>query len=473
MIDETKLTPEEEKASTTDVKKDAKGLLKSVSIFLSELLDIRGETDKDQTIDDIKKDIPFKGHTAWILIFAVFIASIGLNVSSTAVVIGAMLISPLMGPILGVGLSLAIYDIETLKRSLVNLGVMVGLSVFTAFLYFWASPLTEETPELVARTAPTILDVLIAIFGGLALIVARSKKGTIATVIFGVAIATALMPPLCTVGYGLAIGDPKFYLGALYLFCINTIFIALATFVVAKILAFPLVKYANEAKRSKIKWTVTIIAILAIAPAVMTFISVLERSNQDRDIRNFLKNEIENNDELFLSKYDPDYENKTLTLTFLNELSDATIADLNNEHKTGYDYLKSFKLKFKGSKIKSFDLISEAYQDSQKRLDEKNNVISGLHQTIEALKSELKIKNGLIPLDFLQVSKDTKIHFADLKSISFSNELKSNFKTIDTLPIARVVWASKLSDSLAFNRQKELTLWLEKQMKLDTVYVKE
>ncbi len=106
-------------------------------------------------------------------------------------------------------------------------------------------------------------------------------------------------------------------------------------------------------------------------------------------------------------------------------------------------------------------------------MDEKNNVISGLHQTIEALKSELKIKNGLIPLDFLQVSKDTKIHFADLKSISFSNELKSNFKTIDTLPIARVVWASKLSDSLAFNRQKELTLWLEKQMKLDTVYVKE
>lgn len=473
MIEETKLTPEEEKASATDIKKDAKGLFKNVATFLSELLDIRDETDKDQTIDDIKKDIAFKGHTAWILIFAVFIASIGLNVSSTAVVIGAMLISPLMGPILGVGLSLAIYDVDTLKRSLVNLGVMVGLSVFTAWLYFTVSPLTEETPELVARTAPTILDVLIAIFGGLALIVARSKKGTMASVIFGVAIATALMPPLCTVGYGLAVGDSKFYLGALYLFCINTIFIALATFIVAKILAFPLVKYANESKRNKIKWTVTAIALLAIVPAIITFISVLERSNQDRDIRNFIKNEIENNEELFLSKQDVNYEKKTLVLTFLNELSDATVADLQNEKVTGYDYLKEFELKFKGSKIKSFDLISDAYQDAQQRLDEKNNVITGLQVTIENLKSELKARNQLKPIDFLQISKDTKINFSDLTTISFYNELKSNFKKIDTLPTARVSWKSKLNDSMSFVRQKELTVWLEKQMKLDTIYVRD
>jgi len=472
MAEETKLTPEEEKALATDVKKDAKGLLRSVTTFLSELLDIRGETDKDQTIDDIKKDIAFKGHTAWILIFAVFIASIGLNVSSTAVVIGAMLISPLMGPILGVGLSLAIYDIDTLKRSLVNLGVMVGLSVFTAFLYFWASPLTEETPELVARTAPTILDVLIAIFGGLALIVARSKKGTMASVIFGVAIATALMPPLCTVGYGLAIGDSDFYIGGLYLFTINTIFIALATFVVAKILAFPLVKYANEAKRNRIKWTVTVIALLAIVPAIFTFISVLEKSNQDRDIRNFVKNEIESNDELFLSKHYPDYENKTLTLTFLNELSDATVADLKNEKKTGYDHLIDFKLKFKGNKIKSFDLISDAYQDAQKRLDEKNNVISGLQGTIESLKAELETKKGKVPLDFLQISKDAKINFSKLKSLSFSKELKSNFRKIDTLPTARAQWKAEVADSLNKIRNDKLAIWLQKEMKLDTIHVK-
>ena len=473
MTEETKLTPEEEKALATDVKKDAKGLFKSVTTFLSELLDIRGETDRDQTIDDIKKDIAFKGHTAWILIFAVFIASIGLNVSSTAVVIGAMLISPLMGPILGIGLSLAIYDIETLKRSGVNLGVMVGLSVFTAFLYFWASPLTEETPELVARTSPTILDVLIAIFGGLALIVARSKKGTMASVIFGVAIATALMPPLCTVGYGLAIGDSKFYLGGLYLFTINTIFIALATFVVAKILAFPLVKYANEAKRNRIKWTVTVIALLAIVPAIKTFIDVLAESRVERNVKDFVKYEIENNEELSLSKYEYDPETKILSLLFFDELSDATKADLRNERKSQtYKYLEGSKLVFKGGKVKSFDLISSAYQDAQKRLDEKNNVITGLQTTIENLKTELEVKKSKVPLDFLEISKDAKINFSNLKSLSFSKEFKSNFRKIDTLPIARVQWKSEVVDSLSKVRNDNLAIWLQKEMKLDTIYVK-
>ncbi|MFT4802786.1 MAG: putative hydrophobic protein (TIGR00271 family), partial [Flavobacteriaceae bacterium] len=222
-----------------------------LSLFFKELLDISEETDREATIEGVKKDISFKGHNAWILIFSIFVASIGLNVSSTAVVIGAMLISPLMGPIVGLGLSVAINDVETLKKSLINLGVMVALSVITAYLYFTISPLTKETPELLARTYPTILDVLIAIFGGLALIVAKTKKGTMASVIFGVAIATALMPPLCTVGYGLAVGNLQFAGGAIYLFSINAVFIALTTFLIAKILRFPMVKYANSKRRKR------------------------------------------------------------------------------------------------------------------------------------------------------------------------------------------------------------------------------
>ncbi len=463
---------EEQETLTKDIKKDAKGLFENISHFLSELLDIRKETDREQTIEGIKNDIAFKGHTAWILIFAVFIASIGLNVSSTAVVIGAMLISPLMGPILGIGMSLAIYDMDTLKRSLINLAVMVGLSVFTAWIYFEVSPLTEETPELLARTKPTILDVLIAIFGGLALIVAKSKKGTMASVIFGVAIATALMPPLCTVGYGLATRDANFYGGGMYLFTINTIFIALATFVVAKILAFPLVKYANEAKRNKIKWSVTAIAILTIIPAGFTFVQVLEKSNEDRDIRNFVKNEIKSNDVLFLNSFEADHENKILSLSFLDEVSDATIADLENEKKTNYPHLKDFTLKIKGNKIKSFDLISSAYQDAQKRLDEKDNIISGLQASIDNLKQQLDKENGSLPLDFLQLSKDAKINFYDLKTLSFAEELKSDFIKIDTLAAAHAVWKNKIIDSLDFKRKKELTLWLQKEMKLDTLYLR-
>jgi uncharacterized membrane protein len=146
-----------------------KGIWNNIKVFVSELLNIHDDTDRETTVESIKKDISFKGHNAWILVFSIFVASIGLNVSSTAVVIGAMLISPLMGPIVGVGLSVAINDVDTLKKSFVNLGVMVGLSVLTAFIYFWISPVKEETPELIARTYPTILDVLIAIFGGLAL----------------------------------------------------------------------------------------------------------------------------------------------------------------------------------------------------------------------------------------------------------------------------------------------------------------
>ena len=210
--------------NTPELKQSAKGLYEILRSFLSELLNIRTNTDMQATKESIIADIPFKGHTSWILICSIFIASIGLNANSTAVVIGAMLISPLMGPILGLGFSLATNDIDLLNRSLKNFMVMVGLSVVTAFLFFWIFPLRDESSELLARVKPDIRDVLIAFFGGTALVIARARKGTMASVIFGVAIATALMPPLCTVGFGLAIGNASYALGALYLFLINTIF---------------------------------------------------------------------------------------------------------------------------------------------------------------------------------------------------------------------------------------------------------
>lgn len=217
------------------------------------------------------------------MICSIFVASIGLNANSTAVVIGAMLISPLMGPILGIGMSIAINDIFTLRKSLINFGVMVILSVFTAFMFFWFFPLREESSELLARTQPDIRDVLIAFFGGLALIIARTKKGTIASVIFGVAIATALMPPLCTVGYGLSealIGNPNgmaFAGGAMYLFIINTIFIAIATFLVLKVLRFPMIRYVNSLKRKNTARFASLIALLVMVFPAYTFYKVYKK----------------------------------------------------------------------------------------------------------------------------------------------------------------------------------------------------
>lgn len=459
MNTEQELPPVEGQQPDTNTKQELMVLLKKGITFLRELLDIREDTDRDQTIEDIKKDIPFKGHTAWILIFAVFIASIGLNVSSTAVVIGAMLISPLMGPILGVGLSLAIYDIDTLKRSLINLGVMVGLSVLTAWLYFWLSPLTEETPELVARTAPTILDVLIAIFGGFALIIAKSKKGTMASVIFGVAIATALMPPLCTVGYGLAIGDATFYLGGLYLFTINTIFIALATFVVAKILGFPLVKYANIAKRNRIKWTVIIIALLAIIPASYTFYTVLEETSFNVAIKTYIKKEIKSNNALQLLDYEADYSTKTIHLSFYNEVAKATQSDLLNELKS-YESLSNVTLNIKGSSTGSFELVKDLLAEKRAIIKQQRHEITALNAKI--IQIETAVKNNTI--DFLQLSKDAKINFYELNTISYAEELQSNFKTIDTITVLRPVWNESVPDSLLLVRNAALYDWLKNEL---------
>src|SRR5210317_1556846 len=176
--EEEKHTDESVAKSKEAVKQDAKGLFDSIKHFLIELLDFRQDTDRDATMDAIKGDVSFKGATAWILICSIFVASIGLNANSTAVVIGAMLISPLMGPILGVGMSIAINDIDTLRRSLKNFTVMVVISILTAYLFFEFFPLRDESSELLARTEPDIRDVLIAFFGGFALVIARAKKGT-------------------------------------------------------------------------------------------------------------------------------------------------------------------------------------------------------------------------------------------------------------------------------------------------------
>ena len=464
------------------VKRDAIGLFASISIFLSELLDIRSQTDKDRTVEDVKSDIPFKGHNAWILVFSIFVASIGLNVSSTAVVIGAMLISPLMGPIVGVGLSIAINDIDTLRRSLVNLGVMVGLSVFAATFYFLVSPLTELTPELEARTAPTVLDVLVAIFGGLALIVAKSKKGTMPNAIAGVAIATALMPPLCTVGYGIAVWEPDFFLGALYLFSINAIFIALSTFIVAKLLRFPMIRYANSAKRKRIARIASFVAIIAIIPAIYTFVNVLRESNSLRDYKKFLADEIEQNEALYMRKDFYDYNNKTIRLYFDGEIPEATVSDLKNEIKK-YAHINDFQLSINGNKSRGIDQISKAYDRSIEELnrlqaenDKLLDQVEDLKIQMAALEGELKKANessARSTIPYSGVAKDAKIRFPDLSELGYGEVLQSNFLKVDTVKVIFPVWKFKVSDSLNLIRNTNLREWITKELKVDTLLVKQ
>ena len=447
--------------SKSALKKDARGLFSSLKLFLIELLDFRHDTDREATISAIKADISIKGATAWILICSIFVCSVGLNADSTAVVIGAMLISPLMGPILGIGLSIATNDIDTLKKSMINLGTMLVLSLFTAFLFFRFFPLHTETSELLGRVEPDIRDVLIAFFGGSALIIARTKKGTVATVIFGVAIATALMPPLCTAGYGLSQGNWGFFRGAMLLFTINTIFIALATFLLLKFLRFPMVTYANSVSRRNIARIAASVAFTLTLYACWTFYNVLKESKYDVEYNAFLDNEIKSNPNLWLQREKIDKDSKTITLTFNGDVSDATKSDLLNE-LSQFEEIKSFELIINGNTNRSTDKILELYDIALDKIEALNYKIDSLNLVIK------DAKNSSFNSNFLNVAKDVKIQFPNLQSFGYSKFLQSSdFREIDTIYVARVKWKSAMLDSIRIQNIEAIKSWLIKNSGLE------
>lgn len=253
-----------------------------------EITHMGDEIDTLSAAEKIKNNIWFKGPNVWILAFSIVIASVGLNVNSTAVIIGAMLISPLMGPIMGIGLALGTNDVALLKSASKNLLIMMAISLLASCIYFLVSPLELVNPtELEARTRPTIYDVLIALFGGLAGILesCRKEKGT---VLSGVAIATALMPPLCTAGYGLANGNWAFFTGASFLFLINCVFIILATYVMVKYFHFEEVTYSDNVIRKRTRTVISIVTILVVVPSVISAISVVGDNNFERNVRQFV-----------------------------------------------------------------------------------------------------------------------------------------------------------------------------------------
>lgn len=243
---------------------------------------------EEEVRDNIRKGVEFRGTNLWVLIFAIFIASIGLNVNSTAVIIGAMLVSPLMGPIMGVGLALGVNNFDLMKRSLRSLGLAVLVGLVTSTLYFWISPLSTAQSELLARTTPTIYDVLIAFFGGLAGIVAQSRKDRVSTVIPGVAIATALMPPLCTAGFGLARGDFGFFIGAFYLFFINAVFIAVGTYIIVRFLKYKKIEFVDPKKELRARRYMTVIVTITLVPSVILAYGIVQRTIFESNAKNFI-----------------------------------------------------------------------------------------------------------------------------------------------------------------------------------------
>lgn len=323
-----------------------------------DVFEIRNTTDYEGSDKFIRENISFKNENAWSLICSIFIASIGLNVNSTAVIIGAMLISPLMGPIIGAGYALAIEDLILFQKSIKSFLRFVLISLITSAIFFTLSPFTQAQSELLSRTQPTFYDLLIAVFGGIVGIVAltRSEKGN---AIPGVAIATALMPPLCTVGFGISQLNLKFALGAAYLFTINVFFIALSAFVIVRVLQFKLKLHGKENEVRKVNWSVYLIILIITLPSLYsawylkqkkTFESRLEKFIQvelvDKNI--FISRKIENFD-LNKSKVQLFTVGKIVTSELKNELS----------NRLGYYDLK-------GTEVKIEDVTSLSKADSLK-----------------------------------------------------------------------------------------------------------
>lgn len=459
-----------------EVQKEFKGFFQSLKEYLPKLLNIKHGTDKESTAERIREGISIKGHTAWILVFSILIASIGLNVSSTAVVIGAMLISPLMGPILGIGFSIAVNDVDTLKGSVINFGAMIFLSIVTSFLFFSIPIFKEATPELLARTKPDVRDVLIALSGGLALIIAISRPKPQFNTVAGVAIATALMPPLCTAGFGLATGNFNYFGGAIFLFTINSIFIALAAFGITKYLKFPMRKYINQAKRKRISQVASLIAFVVLAFSIYQFYVLYQLNNYTILAERFIDGLKEDGVNIIgESKESIDYKSKEIKLYVFGR-------DYSAREKEGWEE-KLDEMGLKGTRLtimesqentgirEDIDKIKELYINSHKMLSTKDETIKEKDFRIGELEKDLR-RYYSNEVHFDRITKEIEINYDDLASISFAREIRSDFKKLDTTNIVSVKWKAKVSKKNQKEQEKKLKEWLQQRLKLKNIEVR-
>jgi len=380
--------------------------------------------DKEQeadTIEQISSGVSFRGSNLWVLIFAIFTASLGLNVNSTAVIIGAMLISPLMGPIIGMGLAIGIGDLQLLKSSIKNYFVATVISVLTAMIYFAISPLTEAQSELLARTSPTLYDVLIALCGGAAGIIALSTRGK-GNVVPGVAIATALMPPLCTAGYGLAMGEWSFFFGAFYLYFINTVFIALATYIGVRMLRFrPKIAVSKDRMRV-VNRTIFAIVVVTMIPATIMTVRIIRDSMLDNNIARFLKHELHYPGTQIVS-HQKDGEKKILSVVAVgNPISASNIEEAQN--KLEQYSLGNYKLQvFQGAQSDSLLLLNASLSKMGINTEANNPKLVELAGRIQHLEAQLQSYTQYETLS-RNISGEIKSLWPNIQTISLSQAME-------------------------------------------------
>jgi uncharacterized hydrophobic protein (TIGR00271 family) len=414
-----------------------------------------GEEDKEKVLATVKSNLSFSGPNLWILACAILVASVGLNVNSTAVVIGAMLISPLMGPIVGAGFALGMFDFSLLRKSLKNLLLSTIIGLLVSFLYFLLSPYKEANSEIISRTAPNIYDVLIAFFGGLVGVIAvtRVEKGN---PIPGVAIATALMPPLCTAGYGLATGNFAYFGGALFLYTINCVFICIATYGIVKFLKYPAVEYVDQKKSKKIKiWISTIVALMVI-PSIFFAYRFVSQQNYDGKVKNFLSKEFEEKgNTIIYKKTSYSSEPKRIELAFLSRKFNA-------------EQIKELNAKLKDYNIDDTQIIirqDSAFLANAAKTTESANEITSQSS---AIITELNRQINKYSFKTDNIFPEAQSIFPKISTISVAKqEIFNRTDSTQILPVAFY----EASEPLSLAEQNTLRNWLKVKLKVDTLEI--
>ena len=419
---------------------------------------------EDEVIAQISDGVDSHGATLWVLIFAIFIASLGLNVNSTAVIIGAMLISPLMGPIIGMGLAVGIADLKLFKRALTNYLIKTVISVVTATIYFTISPITEAQSELLARTSPTLYDVLIALFGGAAGILAISTKSK-NNVIPGVAIATALMPPLCTAGYGFAMGNTSYFFGAFYLYFINTVFIAFTTCIGVRLLHFHRKKFVDREKMKRVNYYIISIVIITMLPASYMTWNIIKQSVTENNVEKFVRDELNNNGTYIISY---EYDSKTKTLNVVAIGKPISVGAIAKAQKSMADYkLGDYTLKvIQGTSSDSLLAI----QRNKKGLavTGEGNSSKWQEQAYQnvALQKQLAAYTRY-PVLANDMKRELKVVCPAAKSLVLSQSSECFLDT--ALTKGYVMAVVKTNNTLAKDDRQQLYEWLKARVKTDSL----
>lgn len=437
------------------------GILSEISEILKNHLDLTADKEDEQAvIDNVRRAVEFRGVNLWILIFAVIIASIGLNIDSTPIIIGAMLISPLMGPIIGTGLAVGINDMELMKRSLRNLLVASLFAITAAVLYFLISPLDEAQSELLARTSPTLYDVIIALIGGAAGFLALSATGNHIQVIVGVAISTALLPPLCTVGFGIATGNWLYALGALYLFFINSVFIAISTFLSVRFFKFSPKVFADKRHELQVRRSLIAISVVTLLPSVVLTYNIVRKTLYMQNAQRFVLQELNFPGTRIIDK-NIDYNKRTIQAVFIGDYIPEMAVENVEKHLPEY-HLYDTKLSIlqDGESRDSVmltslrgDIVQELYQKSEMR-------IAQMVQQIDSLKEVVADAYRFERVDSLAYD-ELRILFPQVTFLSLGNMWGVGDGRDGVIPytLANVVSSRSLSDE----DRSRISKWLKRR----------